>query len=64
MDIAKCNGHDCKTREECLRFTSKCSSYGQAWVDPEKRGEDCELYYPVKNKKVKLYYIHDNVNID
>ena len=46
-DISKCNGINCELKEKCLRFTIKGEEY-QWYMDPEKRGKECEYF--IKNE--------------
>lgn len=49
-DISKCDGKDCPLKETCYRYTAPDSGW-QSYLEPTKRGKDCEHYWPVNETK-------------
>lgn len=52
-NISKCNGENCKIKEDCYRFTALANKYEQSYIYIDKEVNkrfDCEYFW---NKLIK-----------
>ena len=60
VDIAMCSRDDCKRRMSCFRYIADADEYYQSYILPEKKDDECELYWQCKNKKELAYFNRAN----
>ena len=49
-DIAMCKGKDCSLKDKCYRYMAEPDEYRQSYIEPDKVGTECELYWEVDNE--------------
>lgn len=55
VDIAMCRRQDCGKRLSCFRYLADAEDYYQSYIAPPKCGDDCEMYWRVRDKKELQY---------
>jgi hypothetical protein len=53
-DITKCTGkgmfgEECPLRDKCWRYLAPADPYAQSWTAPVNIGDDCDIYFPIKD---------------
>lgn len=54
VDMCKCEGKNCKIKEQCYRYTAKADEYYQSWFDGCPAEE-----FPDGSQSGCLYFIQD-----
>ena len=55
VDIAMCRRQDCGKRLSCFRYLADAEDYYQSYITPPKCGDDCEMYWRVRDGKELQY---------
>lgn len=55
VDIAMCRRQDCPKRMKCFRYIADAEEFYQTYLANDKIGDECEMYWQVRNPKELRY---------